>query len=36
MNKKETKVTLREMFEEYAKKEIEFVKQSDPPAYQGM
>ena len=30
MSKKETKVTLKEMFEEYARKEIEFVKQSDP------
>ena len=30
MNKPEPKVTLKEMFEEYAKKEIEFVKQSDP------
>lgn len=30
MNKKEPKVTLKEMFEEYAKKEIEFVKNSDP------
>ena len=30
MNKPEPKVTLREMFEEYARKEIEFVKQSDP------
>ena len=30
MSKEETKVTLREMFEEYARKEIEFVKQSDP------
>ena len=30
MNKEENKVTLREMFEEYAKKEIEFVKQSNP------
>ena len=29
MNKKENKVTLREMFEEYARKEIEFVKESD-------
>ena len=28
--KEATKVTLREMFEEYARKEIEFVKQSDP------
>lgn len=30
MNKPEPKVTLKEMFEEYAKKEIEFVKESDP------
>lgn len=31
MNKKnENKVTLHEMFEEYARKENEFVKQSDP------
>lgn len=30
MNKPEQKVTLKEMFEEYAKKEIEFVKNSDP------
>ena len=30
MSKSEPKVTLREMFEEYARKEIEFVKQSDP------
>lgn len=30
MNKPELKVTLKEMFEEYARKEIEFVKQSDP------
>ena len=30
MNNLESKVTLREMFEEYARKEIEFVKQSDP------
>lgn len=30
MSKEETKVTLREMFEEYAKREIEFVKQSNP------
>ena len=30
MNKPELKVTLKEMFKEYARKEIEFVKQSDP------
>ena len=30
MNKPEPKVTLKEMFEEYARKEIEFVKNSDP------
>lgn len=30
MSKEEAKVTLKEMFEEYARKEIEFVKQSDP------
>ena len=30
MSKPESKVTLKEMFEEYARKEIEFVKQSDP------
>lgn len=30
MSKSEPKVALREMFEEYARKEIEFVKQSDP------
>lgn len=30
MSKEETKVTLKEMFEEYARREIEFVKQSDP------
>ena len=30
MSEEKAKVTLREMFEEYAKKEIEFVKQSDP------
>ena len=29
-DKETSKVTLREMFEEYARKEIEFVKQSDP------
>lgn len=29
-NKEQTKVTLKEMFEEYAKREIEFVKNSDP------
>ena len=28
--KKEPKVTLKEMFEEYAKRELEFVKKSDP------
>lgn len=28
--KEQPKVTLKEMFEEYAKREIEFVKQSDP------
>ena len=30
MSKEQTKVTLKEMFEEYAKKEIDFVKKSDP------
>lgn len=30
MKSKEPKVSLKEMFEEYAKKEIEFVKESDP------
>ena len=30
MTSKEVKVTLKEMFEEYARKEIEFVKESDP------
>ena len=30
MSKEKNKVNLREMFEEYARKEIEFVKQSDP------
>ena len=29
-NKQQPKVTLKEMFEEYAKREIEFVKNSDP------
>lgn len=30
MSKPEPKVTLKEMFEEYAKRELEFVKNSDP------
>lgn len=30
MANKESKVTLKEMFEEYAKKELEFLEQSDP------
>ena len=30
MNKPTPKVTLKEMFQEYAKRELEFVKQSDP------
>lgn len=30
MKKEEPKVTLREMFEEYARKEMEFVEQADP------
>lgn len=30
MKKEETKVTLKEMFEEYARKELEFVENADP------
>lgn len=30
MKNKETKVSLKEMFEEYARKELEFVEQADP------
>lgn len=30
MKKEEPKVTLKEMFEEYARKEMEFVEQADP------
>jgi len=30
MTKEKPKVTLKEMFEEYAKKELEFIKNSDP------
>ena len=30
MKKEEPKVTLKEMFEEYARKELEFVEQADP------
>ena len=30
MSKEQPKVSLKEMFQEYAKREIEFVKQSDP------
>ena len=30
MKKEEPKVTLKEMFEEYARKEIEFVENADP------
>ena len=30
MKSKEPKVTIKEMFEEYAKRELEFIKNSDP------
>ena len=30
MNKGQDKIDIKEMFQEYAKREIEFVKQSDP------
>ena len=30
MTTKEPKITLKEMFEEYARKELEFVEQADP------
>lgn len=30
MKKDKAKITLKEMFEEYARKELEFVEQSDP------
>lgn len=30
MTKKEEKVTLKEMFEEYARKELEYIEQSNP------